>query len=144
MGLWGFAWCIVHITSSASTRPLGAGRTSCAAAQVVISVSMKTLRELNEDGGKLIEEFLRALSVLLGYWFIAQAIIRILDIVAPAWWREGVLSLVFRDWDFGAYLVYDLLPSLLAVAAFCIWRPKKNLVRWLLAPIGFIALVAVG
>jgi hypothetical protein len=105
---------------------------------------MKTFSELNDSGGKKVEEGLRAVSVLLGYWFMARALIRVLDIAEPEWWVEGVLSLIFRDWGFGVYVVYGLLPSLLAVAAFCIWRPKTNLLRWLAAPIGLVALVAVG
>jgi hypothetical protein len=46
---------------------------------------MKKLSEWNDVGGKKIEEGLRAISVLLGYWFIARAIIRLLDKAEPEW-----------------------------------------------------------
>lgn len=109
----------------------------------VISGEMKKLSEWNDVGGKKIEEGLRAISVFLGYWFIARAIIRLLDKAEPEWWAEVVLSLVYRDWGFGVYVIYRLVPSLLAIAAFCIWRPNANLLRWLAAPIGWVVLVAV-
>lgn len=104
---------------------------------------MKKLSEWNDVGGKKIEEGLRAISVLLGYWFIARAMVRLLDKAEPEWWAEFTLSLIYRDWEFGVYVIYGLVPSLLAVAAFCIWRPNANLLRWLAAPIGWVALVAV-
>lgn len=109
----------------------------------VISGEMKKLSEWNDVGGKKIEEGLRAISVLLGYWFIGRAIIRLLDKAEPEWWAEFTLSLIYRDWEFGVYVIYGLVPSLLAVAAFCIWRPNANLLRWLAAPIGWVALVVV-
>ena len=102
----------------------------------------KTLREYDIKGGQKVEEGLRTLAVLFGYWFLARAIIRLLDLAEPIWWLEFVLPITAQDWEFGVYLVYGLIPAVLAIAAFCIWRPKAPWAKWLVAPIGFLALVA--
>jgi hypothetical protein len=104
---------------------------------------LKTLREYDRKGGEKFEEGLRAIAVLLGYWFLARAIIRLLDLTEPAWWVEFVLPLTEQDWEFGVYLVYGLIPAVLAVAAFCIWRPKAHWAKWLIAPVGLLALAAM-
>jgi hypothetical protein len=103
---------------------------------------LKTLRHYDKKGGEKVEEVLRAVSVLLGYWFLARAIVRLLDLAEPVWWLEFVLPLTEQDWEFGVYFVYGLIPALLALAAFCIWRPKARWARWLTAPLGLLALAA--
>lgn len=102
----------------------------------------KTLREYDLRGGKKVEEVLRALSVLIGYWFLARATIRLLDLAEPVWWLNFVLPLTEKDWEFGVYLVYGLIPAVLALVAFCVWRPNAPWAKWLVAPIGLLALVA--
>ena len=102
-----------------------------------------TLREINEIGGDKAEETLKALSVLIGYWFVAKALVREIDLLSPKWWVDFVVPFVVSNLEFGVLLVFVVSPALLAVIGFMIYRPKAQWVRWVFAPTGMLIWIAL-
>ena len=102
-----------------------------------------TLRKINEVGGDKVEEALKALSVLIGYWFLARALVREIDFLSPKWWLDFVVPFVVSDWEFGVLLVFVVSPALLAVLGFVIYRPGAQWVRWAFAPMGVLIWIAL-
>tara|TARA_R110002073_G_scaffold84612_1_gene201499 strand:- start:8844 stop:9161 length:318 start_codon:yes stop_codon:yes gene_type:complete len=97
-----------------------------------------TLRDLDERGGAIIEEILRASSVFIGYWFVAEALVRLIDVWGPRWWVNFVVPFIVSDWGWGTYVVFGLSPVLLGVLGFVIYRPRNLWVRWAFAPMGMV------
>ncbi|WP_300525800.1 hypothetical protein [Alcanivorax sp.] len=101
------------------------------------------LRELNSRAVEKSEELLRGLSVFIGYWFVAKSIVRLIDKSGFSWWENLVMPILLRDLEFGVFMLYLVLPLGIGVIGFIAYRPKSKLVRWMMAPAGFmVSLIA--
>jgi len=101
------------------------------------------LRELNSRAVEKFEELLRGLSVFIGYWFVAKSIVRLIDKSGFSWWENLVMPIHLRDLEFGVFMLYLVLPLGIGVIGFIAYRPKSKLVRWMMAPAGFmVSLIA--
>ncbi|MGJ3255028.1 MAG: hypothetical protein ACFE0K_01760 [Alcanivorax sp.] len=100
------------------------------------------LEDINGIGGAIIEEALRAASVLVGYWLVSVTLVRLIDVWGPALWVNYVVPFVVSGWNWGAYVVFGVSPVLLGILGFVIYRPRNSWARWAFAPMGMIVWLA--